>query len=187
MLDTLRNLDWHTVQTLVQYGQSHLWFARTATFCAEILILLFIPILYVIWHLSQPASKHMSNKKAVVLALLGLVFAVAIKTLIAMVWLRARPFVSHPDLLIAASRLDPQSFPSGHTLVAATLTFCLWMSGMRKLGWFLLVLTILIAFGRVATGVHYPSDVLAGLAIGCITAWVLHHESSSIKRYLPNE
>jgi undecaprenyl-diphosphatase len=186
MLDSLRALDWNVVRLLVEYGLQHPWFAMLAVICAEMLILVFIPVLYGLWRSPQPLSAHQGNKKAVVLALLSLVFAVALKSLIALLFFRARPFISHPELLVANLRVDPQSFPSGHTLIAATVTASLAFSGMRKLTPWLIIVTLLVAFGRIATGVHYPSDVIGAIIFGTLSAWFLHHESSGIKHYLPN-
>jgi membrane-associated phospholipid phosphatase len=186
LLDIIRQLDAKAVLSAGSLYINHPAYAQVADFLANTLILVFVPVLYFLWRSPQPASKHQGNKKAVILALLSLVFVVALKTAIATLYLRARPFVAHPELLHDVLRLDPQSFPSGHTLVAATLTFSLWMSGMKKLGWALFVVTLLVAFGRVAIGVHYPSDVLGGLVFGLFVTWFLHRESSSLKRYLPN-
>ena len=38
----------------------------------------------------------------------------------------------------------------------------------RTLGWIATAAAILIAFARVYIGVHYPQDVLAGLALGVV-------------------
>ena len=43
-------------------------------------------------------------------------------------------------------------------------------SHFPELGWVLLPLTGLIAGSRVVLGLHYPSDVLAGAAIGAALA-----------------
>jgi undecaprenyl-diphosphatase len=63
---------------------------------------------------------------------------------------------------------DPHSFPSGH----ATRAFLLGTMGIF-LGppWAAIILVILaplVALGRVAMGVHYLSDILAGMFLGII-------------------
>ena len=59
---------------------------------------------------------------------------------------------------------DP-SFPSGHA--AGSFAFATFVFAMnRRAGAPLLVLASLVALSRVALGVHYPSDVLAGAALG---------------------
>ena len=62
---------------------------------------------------------------------------------------------------------DHGSFPSGHTLhavMAAIVTTSL-LPGVAPV---FLLLAILMALSRVVLGVHYPSDVLAGAALGCV-------------------
>ena len=41
----------------------------------------------------------------------------------------------------------------------------------KKLGKFFYVATILMTLARIAAGVHYPSDILAGMIIGIACGW----------------
>lgn len=67
-----------------------------------------------------------------------------------------------------------QSFPSAHTATAAGLAAALiWLYPQGRL--LFTVLTVLVGCQRVISGAHYPSDVLAGAALGCfMTLFVLH-------------
>jgi membrane-associated phospholipid phosphatase len=63
-------------------------------------------------------------------------------------------------------KTDPHSFPSGHAARAAMLAVL--GIGLGP-GWFagiLLVWAPLVAFARVAMGVHYLLDILAGISFG---------------------
>ncbi len=81
------------------------------------------------------------------------------------VFVRERPFMTHAAIDRAAAPLDRYSFPSGHTLHAVCFS---WQASAHfpELVWILLPLAALIAASRVVLGLHYPSDVLAGAAIG---------------------
>lgn len=76
---------------------------------------------------------------------------------------RIRPCVD------TASCPGTTSFPSGHAVGAAafwaTLAVVLLPSVGRR-AWWLLVVPPVVALTRVLLGVHYPSDVLAGLVVG---------------------
>ena len=64
---------------------------------------------------------------------------------------------------------DPNSFPSGHTCAA----FAAGLSWARALPWrwgriAAVVLAVLMGLSRLYVGVHYPTDVLAGAALGTL-------------------
>ena len=107
-------------------------------------------------------------KPAIVMALTG-ALGVAVYTLLKRVFVRERPFITHDTISLAAAPLDRYSFPSGHTLHAVSFT---WQACAHfpELAWVLVPLAALIAGSRVILGLHYPSDVLAGAAIGAALA-----------------
>lgn len=67
--------------------------------------------------------------------------------------------------------LKGNSFPSGHSLTA--FYFMTYLSLYRAAyAWWALPLAGLIAFARVYVGHHFPSDCLAGAALGAAGAWL---------------
>jgi undecaprenyl-diphosphatase len=78
---------------------------------------------------------------------------------------RPRPYQSLRHIEAGAPPLDAYSFPSGHTLhaVAFTLVALAYWPWLAPL---LVPFTLLTAASRVALGLHYPSDVLAGASLG---------------------
>ncbi len=110
--------------------------------------------------------------------LLGLLIALALahasvdlilKTLVA----RPRPFVSLDGVRLIRTTLSLRvfpsswSFPSGH---CASSMAAAWVLGAphRRLRLPLAALVALVAYSRVYLGMHYPSDCLAGLAVGAL-------------------
>jgi undecaprenyl-diphosphatase len=82
---------------------------------------------------------------------------------------RERPYITFERILPGTPALDRYSFPSGHTLHAVSFTW-LATTHFPELGWILVPFATLIAASRVVLGLHYPSDVLAGGAIGAALA-----------------
>ncbi|MGA8048598.1 MAG: phosphatase PAP2 family protein [Burkholderiales bacterium] len=81
--------------------------------------------------------------------------------------LRPRPYQVHASITQGALPLDTFSFPSGHTLhaVAFSLVALAYYPSLAAL---LVPFTLLTALSRVVLGLHYPSDVLAGAALGAL-------------------
>lgn len=84
---------------------------------------------------------------------------------------RPRPWLMVEGLVHLIEEGDPNSFPSGHT-TAAFASCVVWF---RTLPWKWGRVTALVAavgmgFSRLYVGVHYPSDVLGGMAVGTLCA-----------------
>lgn len=83
---------------------------------------------------------------------------------------RPRPYRVVPAVTAAAAPLDEFSFPSGHTLHAVSMTL-IATANYPALSPALFPLAILIGVSRPILGLHYPTDVLAGAAIGAAIAY----------------
>jgi undecaprenyl-diphosphatase len=82
---------------------------------------------------------------------------------------RPRPYQADLAITRRARALDPYAFPSGHTLHAVAFTLVV-LPTCPELAWLLVPFTLLVAISRVVLGLHYPSDVLAGAALGATVA-----------------
>ena len=70
-----------------------------------------------------------------------------------------------PISLTLVARPHGWSFPSGHTSSAFAAAFALWLQN-RRLGIPALALAVFIGFTRMYLYVHFPTDILGGVALG---------------------
>ena len=93
----------------------------------------------------------------------------------------ARP---RPTGLIVLDDLVGYSMPSGHSTLAGTIAgyayFSNWIKKQFK--WTILILAILTGVSRLYLGVHYISDVLAGLLLGAILGWSISKLETKINK-----
>lgn len=82
-----------------------------------------------------------------------------------------RPPAMLENVHLLGAKLMSHSFPSGHATSDGVLllaAFLLW-SVKDWRSWFVALIFLLAAVGRIYGGVHFPVDVVAGLAIGMAT------------------
>lgn len=95
---------------------------------------------------------------------------------------RLRPFMA--DSLVyrlIPAPLSMHSFPSAHASAAFALAFAIaWTD--RRTAIIPVILAVLVGFGRVATGVHYPSDVLAGVIVGFVVVFIVRLLHAAVRR-----
>lgn len=107
------------------------------------------------------------TRQAGLVSALALVFSLVINNL----WLknmvaRTRPYEVMDSLRLMIEQQHDFSFPSGHSGASFASAFACWKMLPRKWGIACLILAVLIAVSRLYVGVHYPSDVLGGIATG---------------------
>lgn len=99
--------------------------------------------------------------------------ALVIGVVIAQIVDRSRPFVDHAA---SVHRLIPHAadsgFPSDHATASFAIATALLLRH-RGLGLVALAGAALLSVGRVVLGVHYPTDVLAGAALGAASAFAV--------------
>jgi undecaprenyl-diphosphatase len=108
------------------------------------------------------AGRHVALQCAAA-GVTGLLLYRALKNVL----VRERPYMTHAAIVCAGRPLDRFSFPSGHTLHAVSFTLIV-CSTLPPLALVLVPLAVLIALSRVVLGLHYPTDVLAGAALGAL-------------------
>ena len=98
---------------------------------------------------------------------------------------RQRPYVKYPDKIHPIDAEDSPSFPSGHTAAAFSLATSLSITYPK---WYVIAPSAIwacgVGFARINQGVHYPSDVLTGAAIGVGCAFVNVYVNRWLNRWL---
>jgi len=98
---------------------------------------------------------------------------------------RDRPYDKYPGRVHAYSHEDSPSFPSGHTATAFALATSL---SVKYPKWYVIAPSALwacsVGVSRMNEGVHYPSDVLAGAAIGAGCAVVNIYVNKWLNKWL---
>lgn len=131
-------------------------------------------LLLVLWFIGGSLEVRRLNQQAVIYAVLAQMLANAIVKLNNLFYFRPRPF-ANPDLHVNLLFYKPtdSSLPSNPAAVGFAFATAVWLVN-RRVGAVLYALATLFAFSRVYSGVHYPSDVVAGASVGVIAALIVY-------------
>ncbi|WP_077799278.1 phosphatase PAP2 family protein [Streptomyces sp. JHA26] len=151
------------------------WFDRVMEFVGEY-GLLFAIVLLVLWCWwgvrRRGGADAASSVAALVWAPLAAGIAVLVNVPIRGFVERPRPFKDHDGLEVLVSGKDDFSFVSDHATLVMALAVALFVAN-RKFGIGAIVLALFGGFARVYMGVHYPTDVIGGFALGTAVALLL--------------
>ncbi len=124
-----------------------------------------------------PGTRRRGLNMLLALAFSFLVGNLILKNLIA----RPRPFTVDTQVTLLIPVPSEYSFPSGHTLSSFTAAVTLFLYH-RLWGFAACILASLIAFSRMYLFVHYPTDILGGILLGILDAFIVRHVLELISR-----
>ncbi|HET7417544.1 MAG TPA: phosphatase PAP2 family protein [Solirubrobacterales bacterium] len=165
-------VDWSLLHTLNDFMFRHDGVEDPLLFYVNASEALFAATLAIVF-LAARGARWVEWRRASVAAVLSAGLGLLAAKLIAEAVGRARPFVADPQgvHLFTAHAADP-GFPSDHATAAFAIAVAIVLR-KREWGMVALAAAIVLAVGRVALGVHYPSDVLAGAVLGSAAALLL--------------
>ena len=133
-----------------------------------------------VWIVLLGAIAAFGKKTGREVALTGLVSRVvgfAASEVIKEITARPRPFSVLPDIGLLIGAPDSYAFPSGHATSAfaaaggAAFTARRLIGKVPVWGWGMLALATAMAYSRLYVGVHWPTDVAAGVVLGLASGW----------------
>lgn len=150
------------------------WLHGAARFYAVDAVAAFAVLLLLAWWDARSAVDPPRAVAAVMWAgIAPLVGAVAVQLIGS--WVdRARPTTRIPGTHLLLDPTRDFSFPSDHTTATVAVAVGLILAAplLRRhwYGWTALALAIVLGLDRIYVGAHYPTDVLAGIALGAAVA-----------------
>ncbi|MFJ6394019.1 phosphatase PAP2 family protein [Streptomyces sp. NPDC091972] len=151
------------------------WFDRVMEYVGEygILLGMVLLILGCWWAGRRRAGEDAaSSVAALVWAPLAAALAVLVNVPIRGFVERPRPFRTHEGIEVLVSGKTDYSFVSDHATITMAMAVALFVAN-RRFGLVGIALALLEGFCRVYMGVHYPTDVVGGFALGTAVALLL--------------
>ena len=142
-----------------------IFFAAYFQYVLSVFLLVFL-------FLGKDSAEKNKNRLMVGLAFLAAGIArLGFTEILYQVFHRLRPFAAHQvQQLIVHDAAN--SFPSGHASFFFAMAMVVYLYNKRAGFWFFIG-AILISLTRIFVGVHYPSDILAGAAVGIFSGWLV--------------
>ena len=163
-------VDWSAYYAVSVFASHHRTLAHVAGGFETYGVVVYAALVVALWFVTRPGG----DRRGKLAALAGTAsggLALLANQAIASFWHRPRPYETHPGVYHLSNSHDP-SFPSDHASAAFGIAFGVYFVD-RRLGRFFLAVATLIGLGRIFVGAHYPSDVIAGAAVGALAAAVV--------------
>jgi len=169
-METIQSLDYEAFHVINNLASSLSWLNPIIIFFAEYAIFALAVLMILLW----VAKPHM--RKTLIAAFIAFVLAAILAKISGQFFSHPQPF-ANPDLAPVHQLISKKignAFPSDHTAAAFAVCVTLFIGSKAKGKFLYIILALLMGISRIWVGVHYPSDVLAGILIGTLTALIVY-------------
>lgn len=158
-------MDLFVFEKLNNFVGSNYSFDLVAVFFAGYAGYILVAVVLLLWFLKKDAA----TRRLILLAMASAVAArFVVVELIRFFYSRPRPF-EVLDIIQLIRHGSGHSFPSGHAAFYFALSTGVYLYN-KKIGIAFLITSALIGLARIYAGLHWPSDILVGAAIGIAVA-----------------
>ena len=172
------SIDSSIVRSLNAWGESHKFLVHL---CSNDFVYLVI-LISVLWFAMRILKTHPISAgwkdlisgfliKGIVIFAIPVGIAIVISEGISRLYVRQRPFVADPTVKLLVPHGVDGGMPSHHVAFMMTLLISVYFYD-RRIAALLALLTLLTGIARIAAGIHYPSDILAGAALGVAIVYI---------------
>lgn len=121
-------------------------------------------------------GRVLAIRQQLVRFIIAFVLALVTVTAVKLLFAYPRPPAVFGDLARGTGSADwHYSLPSGHSTYAALVAGTLWSLVGTRLRLALALYVVLVGWSRIAAGMHFPADVLAGWVIGLVCLALANH------------
>jgi undecaprenyl-diphosphatase len=163
-------VDWRLEHAIYDVSLHHHWVGSLFHGIEAASIPVMVVLTGLLWFFSRPNGDR-KWKLACASGYLSAAIAYVVAFVIHHIYDRPRPYEAHAISHPWSSSTDA-SFPSDHTSLSFAIAFAV-LAFDSGAGAVFLVIAALIGVGRLFIGAHYPGDVLMGVLVGAVVAFVV--------------
>ncbi len=177
----------HTLLFLNGLLDKHSYLANIMPIASDIFVF-FYPIFLVGLYLHGINNQTKKEREAALFIFCAGWASMLVNFVIKLIFTKTRPDVLL-DLLyenrewLVLETLPKNTFPSDHAAMAFAIATATMIRGIKKERkhliylWVLLyVMACIMAFGRIMIGIHWPTDIIAGVVVGVVTPLILFYQ-----------